>query len=86
MDPYGDTWAKRKLGAAYDPEKHCAYTGRSIYPHPSLPGSMFYWRDDGHLYRSRAMTPEEAAWVAANPAEFARVDLSFRGWLESLRK
>ena len=86
----------RKMGAAFNPDRHCPYTGRNIYPHPyfqpvgpnKAPGAwrMMFWRDDGEAMRCRECTAEETAWLVANPAAFAKLDADFQAWRKNLQK
>ena len=78
----------RKMGSAFDAEKHCAYTGRNLYlcPVETSPVRMGYWRDDGSLTRVRDCTPQEKAWIDSNPAAYSANQTAFMAWLETLRK
>lgn len=86
----------RKMGAAFNPDRHCPYTGRGIYPHPyrqergpnNAPPSwrLMFWRDDGEAMKCRECTAEESAWLDANPEAFAKMDAGFKAWRKSLEK
>lgn len=84
-----ETYIQRKMGAAFNPEKHCPYTGKRIYPcaisHEDGFGIMHY-REDGEAMRFRQMTPEEKAWTLSHPAAFSRNQARMRAWLENIRK
>ena len=79
------------MGALFDPEKFCNYTGLRLYPFAMpcpVPGGgtawrIGYWREDGHLRRVRDATGEESAWIAANPAKVRESETRFRAWLAS---
>lgn len=83
------TWVERQMGAAFNPNKFCDYTGLRLYPSPiasPLPygGSEWriaYWRQDGFLKRVRDCTGAELAWIAANPAKFEASQTRFKAWL-----
>jgi hypothetical protein len=79
----------RRLGAAYDSERICEYTGRALYQHPTLGPAgwkMGYWREDGHLLATRNLSPEEMAWLSANLVSYQAEDAQFMKWLQSTRK
>lgn len=90
------TWVMRKMGDAWDPERFCPYTGRTLwqFPIPSHPlpviwpepWAMGYWRDDGVLMRVRRPTVQEHAWLDGFPAEYAKQSVAFHAWLEGVRK
>jgi hypothetical protein len=85
-----ETWVERKMGAAFDPEKHCRYTGRKLWKFP-LQGwdarcLMGYYREpDGHLMRVRDCTPGEVEWITGNPAAFQAAKGKFERWLSTCR-
>lgn len=88
--PHGQTWVKRALGSAYDPDKVCPYTGRPLWPFPAPEGdperwTIQYWREDGHLFRVRLMTQLERDWTVANWGQVQASAGRLKAWLASLR-
>ena len=84
-----ETWVLREMGASFNPERHCQYTGKGIHPHPyrqrgSGQWRLMYWRVDGFAMRCREATQAEVAWLDSNPAEFARLDAQFQTWKSGL--
>jgi hypothetical protein len=85
-----ETWVMRKMGSAFDPEKHCAYTGRRLWQFPS-PGwdgryMMGYFREpDAYLMRVRDCTPGEMEWITGNPAAFAKAKARFEAWRDKAK-
>jgi hypothetical protein len=77
------TKVTRELGPAFDPETRCEYTGRRLWQFPISARQMGYWREDRVLIEARAMTPEEKAWIAANPQAYARECAEFETWRNS---
>lgn len=87
--PHGQTWVKRKLGPAYDPDTTCPYTGFRLWPFAAVdcrPWRIEYWREDGHLFRVRRMTEAEGMYTMANFATVAAKRAQLQGWLASLGK
>lgn len=75
------------MGAAFDPEKFCRYTGKRLYLCPlESPEAvrMAYWREDGNLCRVRDMSPEEKAWIDANPDLYQANQDRFGKWLATV--
>ena len=69
------TKVQRDLGAAFDADKHCPYTGWALVLVPAryCCGRLFFWRvreKDGTNSSTRDFTPEEEAWAAANKENF----------------
>lgn len=89
------TWVERKMGAGFDPEKFCDYTGLHLWKFPILSGvpnapaearqwRMAHWREDGHLRRVRDATAAELAWIAANPAKVQASQTRLDAWLQRI--
>lgn len=77
----------RSLGAAFNPDTVCEYTGLALYMHPTLgPAgwSMGFWRADGYLRAVDRCTPDEIAWLWANPAAYQQEHAQFMQWRASL--
>ena len=74
------TWVTTLLGASYDPEKVCEYTGLTLHQFPLGDDCMGYWRSDGHLLACRSMNPEEKAWLRANPIAYQSEKAEFDAW------
>lgn len=84
--PEQETWVMRQLGAAFDPDTMCEYTGRALHKFPCGVGYMGYWMACGTLRACRQLTPEESAWIVANPVPYQQQQAAFRTWLLSTRK
>jgi hypothetical protein len=85
-----------RMGSAFNPETCCEYTGLQLWKFPLANGTgyfegvdswkMGYWRADGVLRACRHMTPEEKAWIEANPVQYQAESASFNAWLAATRK
>ena len=86
------TWVERQMGAAFDAEKFCEYTGFRLYQKAVRAGVLTsagvvegwrigYFREDGVLRRCRNATAGEIAWIAANPAPFQSSQTRFNAWI-----
>jgi hypothetical protein len=94
--PQQTTWVMRQLGAAFHPDTVCEYTGLALWLHPiashPIPGiwpepwAMGFWRADGHLRAVCRVTPEEFAWLSANPAQYAAEHAEFEAWRSSFTR
>lgn len=70
------TWVMRQLGAAYDPNTVCEYTGKKLY---QLRRGDFLWyvREDG-VYRSmRRLTEEELLGISDNLETFEQDEAEY---------
>lgn len=83
-----ETWISRKMGRAFDPERHCPYTGSRLWQFPfawdvrqDRPLMGYYRESDGWMLRCRLMTAEERAWIEGNPEAWERELAEFRAWL-----
>ena len=74
------------MGSAFNPETCCEYTGQALWQFPASAALIGYWRADGELRAVRLMTPEELAWIAANPVQHQAQSASFNAWLAATRK
>lgn len=79
------------MGARFDPDQHCRYTGAQLYqqPIPDCGGGymVFYVRGtDGENMKCRRATDTEIAWIVANPKAYAFGLAQFRQWREGLRR
>lgn len=80
--PKQETWVMRKLGKDFNPDKVCPYTGKLIYPMPlphDITKTMFY-RSDGARMGLVDSTPEEIAWIKANPEAWQKEIAEFDAW------
>jgi hypothetical protein len=73
----------RQLGAAFDPETRCEYTGLALHQFPTGGDCMGYWRTDGHLLSVRELSPDEKAWILANRVAYNSERAEFTAWLDS---
>lgn len=93
--PAQTTWVMRQLGAAFNPDTVCEYTGLALWLFPIRcgtcevrpePWSMGFWRADGHLRSVCRVTPEELAWLSSNPEAYEKEHAQFSAWIETTRK
>lgn len=82
--PAQTTWLMRAMGPAFNPDRVCEYTGLALYPFPMPPDLMGVFRADGTLRACCPMTPEERAWIAANPVAYQAERAEFEAWRERL--
>lgn len=91
--PAQETWVMRKLGSAFNPDTVCEYTGLALWmfpvPHVPLhnwpePWAMAFWRADGMLKAVCRVTPEEYAWLSANPDAYQAERAEFEAWRGNL--
>lgn len=78
----------RQLGAGFDPERVCEYTGLALHQFPvdhAERALMGYWRTDGFLCAVRPMTGGELLWIAENAARFEADRQAFKSWLDRMR-
>ena len=78
------------MGADWDEERFCHYTGLPIFQAPDCdpngnfvraePGIM-YWRNDGVASRWRTMTEVEREWIRMNPAKHTALAKQVHAWL-----
>lgn len=91
--PEQTTWVMRALGSAFHPDRVCEYTGLALHPFPipshpipdiwPEPWAMGFWRADGLLRSVARVTPEEYAWLLANPAAYQAERAEFEAWRET---
>jgi hypothetical protein len=91
--PETQTWVMRdlrKAGIPYDVDKVCQYTGLALHMFPmevgdGCPQFMGFWRTDGELCGCYPCTPEEKAWILANPDAYTGERIQFEAWLRQVR-
>ncbi len=81
--PRQETHVMRTFGTAFDPDRVCEYTGQPLHKFP-IADNMGYWRADGFLCGVYEMTPEEKAWIDANPAQYEAERANFQAWRKKL--
>lgn len=80
------------MGAAFDPNGFCDYTGLRLYPfqiYHNLPDGgrsyrIAYWRQDGVLKRVRDCTLAEKDWIVANPEKLKASQTRLDAWLAGI--
>jgi hypothetical protein len=89
--PPQETFIMRRMGAAFDPETICEYTGARLWKFPADHGDgeralMGYYREsDGMLVSVRNLTPQELLWITGNPEAFTIEESKFKHWLDQVR-
>jgi hypothetical protein len=88
--PAQETHIMRRLGAAFNPDTCCEYTGLALHLFPvevgdGQPQLMGFWRTDGELCAAYNMTPEEKAWIFQNPDAYNAERNEFEAWLREIR-
>lgn len=91
--PAQETWVMRGFrnrGEAFNPDAVCEYTGQALHMFPvevgdCRPQLMGFWREDGELRGAYLATPEEKAWIEANPEAYKAEAVQFEAWLRQVR-